>query len=395
MTSMDEIATRLASSVVGVKPLVRVFQGIARGDANGNVQTRASLSETLDLSPATISKAVTDLVNRSMPLVIETDGRPGGGRKQKLLSINDEKYSVVGIQIEDRPGQPTRLVGTETSLDGGVLIETSRELAHDAPSTVVAELTDLAQDMIATAHARPRTVLGVAIQLGGQIHKGRVVRSVNTDWDGLDLGPKLEAELGLTTVVENEVTSLMVLDHLQTHHAWPNRALVRLFDDGIGSALVLSGLVYRGSHGLASELGHVRVDYGKNGPRCRCQQRGCLDAQATPSAIRDAVAAGKSAEDAYATAGTALGRALVNLIHIADLGHIRLLAPADYDPDKQAAAQRFHANVDVELGRLFSPDVLPTVAFDYYGSRSLATQHASAMSAVIIEALIGRIMSHA
>jgi transcriptional regulator of PTS gene len=393
MSAMDEIATRLASSVVGVGPLVRVLREIARGDADGNPLTRASLSETLELSPATISKAVTDLVNRSMPLVAENDGRPGGGRKQKLLSMNDEKYSVVGIQIEDRPGQPTRLVGAETRLDGGILAEKSLELAHDDPTSVVADLADLAHDMIATAQARPRTVLGVAIQLGGQIHKGRVVRSVDTTWDGLDLGPKLQAELGITTVVENEVTSLMVLDHLTTRNTkqWPHRALVRLFDDGAGSALVMGGLVYRGSHGLASELGHVRVDYAKNAPKCRCQQRGCLDTQATPSAIRAAIDSGASAGSAYGTAGTALGRALVNLIHIADVGQVRLLVPADYDPKKQSAAQKFHANMEIELSRLFSPDALPDIAFDYYDAKSLAAQHASAMSSVVIEALIDRI----
>jgi predicted NBD/HSP70 family sugar kinase len=393
MSAIDEIAARLASSVVGVSPLVRVLRAIARGDADGSALTRATLSETLDLSPATISKAVTDLVNRSMPLVAENDGRPGGGRKQKLLSLNDEKYSVVGIRIEDSQQPVTRIVGAETRLDGIVLAETTRELSGDDPATVVAELADLAHDMITTAQHRPRTVLAVAIQLGGQIHKGRVIRSVNSAWDGLDLGPKLQAELGLTTIVENEVTSLIVLDHLRTQHTarWPNRALVRLFDDGVGSALVLGGLVYRGSHGLASELGHVRVDYAKTAPKCRCGQRGCLDAQATPSAIRAAVASGRSIEDAYAAAGTALGRALVNLIHVVDVGHIRLLVPEDYQPSREPAAQRFHDTLDTELGRLFSPDVRPDIAFDYYDPKSVAAMHASAMSAVAIEALIDRI----
>jgi transcriptional regulator of PTS gene len=395
MGAMDEIASRLSSSVVGVRPLLRVLRAIARADAGRNPVTRASLAESLDLSPATISKAVTDLVDRSMPLVTENDGRPGGGRKQRLLTLNDEKYSAIGIRIEDQGGRPTRLVGAETRLTGDVLYEATRELTSDDPVAVVGQLADLAQHLIVTSQARPRTVLGVAIQLGGQIDGGQVVRSVNTTWDGLDLGPKLEAELGLTTVVENEVTSLIVLDHLtkQRGAGWPNRALVRVYHDGVGGALVINRRVYRGSHGLASELGHVRVDYAQDAPLCRCQQRGCLEAHATPKAISGLIEAGAHPDDAYAAAGTALGRALADLILIVDVGHIRVLVPQEYDPKHEPSATRFHDSLGLELDHLFSPNARPVIAFDYFSTEWLAAQHASAASAIIMEALMSRIYS--
>jgi predicted NBD/HSP70 family sugar kinase len=394
MDAMDQIASRLVASAVGVQPLVSVLRAISRGDAEGNAVTRASLSERLDLSPATISKAVTDLVDRSAPLVAEHAGWPDGGRKQKLLSLNDEKYSVVGIQIEDQAGHPTRLVGAESRLDGSVLSASSREVSDDDPDSVSDQLTQLATAMIATAQGRPRTVLGVAIRLGGQIHEGRVVRSVNTGWNGLDLGPKLQAELGLATVVENKVTSLMVLDHLSTQRTaqWPNRALVAVFDAGVGGALVIDGRVYRGAHGLAGKLSHLRVDYSDTAAMCRCGQRGCLETQATPTAIRSAVASGLDEGDAYAAAGTALGRALVDVIQVADVGHIRLLVPVDYRPADQPSAQHLHTNLDVELDRLFSPESRPDFVFDYFDAKSLATQHASAASAIVIEALIDRVL---
>jgi predicted NBD/HSP70 family sugar kinase len=124
---------------------------------------------------------------------------------------------------------------------------------------------------------------------------------------------------------------------------------------------------------------------------CRCGQRGCLETLATPSAIRAALASGVNEGDAYAAAGTALGRALVDLIQVADVGHIRLLVPIEYRPVEQSSAQRLHASLDVELGRLFSPDSRPDLVFDYFDVKSLAKQHASAASAIVIEALIDRI----
>jgi predicted NBD/HSP70 family sugar kinase len=44
---------------------------------------------------------------------------------------------------------------------------------------------------------------------------------------------------------------------------------------GIGSGLVIGGLIYRGRHGLAGELGHLTMD--PTGTVCRCGNRGCLE----------------------------------------------------------------------------------------------------------------------
>ena len=44
---------------------------------------------------------------------------------------------------------------------------------------------------------------------------------------------------------------------------------------GIGSALVVSGEVYRGALGLAGELGHTSINM--DGPTCKCGNRGCLE----------------------------------------------------------------------------------------------------------------------
>ncbi len=53
---------------------------------------------------------------------------------------------------------------------------------------------------------------------------------------------------------------------------------------GIGSGLILNGEIYRGSRGLAGEIGHITLV--PNGPRCNCGRRGgCLEAYAAGPAI--------------------------------------------------------------------------------------------------------------
>src|SRR5262249_62180727 len=52
---------------------------------------------------------------------------------------------------------------------------------------------------------------------------------------------------------------------------------------GIGGALILGGRLYRGSRGLAGEIGNTSVD--RHGPTCWCGSRGCLNTLASGSAI--------------------------------------------------------------------------------------------------------------
>jgi len=52
---------------------------------------------------------------------------------------------------------------------------------------------------------------------------------------------------------------------------------------GVGGALVLEGRVFRGTRGLAGEIGHLCLD--DQGPFCSCGSRGCFEQYASASAI--------------------------------------------------------------------------------------------------------------
>ena len=52
---------------------------------------------------------------------------------------------------------------------------------------------------------------------------------------------------------------------------------------GIGTGFVIDGHVYHGRTGLATEGGHVGVDF--HGPRCACGKRGCIETLAAGPAI--------------------------------------------------------------------------------------------------------------
>jgi predicted NBD/HSP70 family sugar kinase len=61
---------------------------------------------------------------------------------------------------------------------------------------------------------------------------------------------------------------------------------------GIGAGLIVGGIVYRGRHGIAGEIGHLTMD--RNGTACRCGNRGCLETLIGGIRLREQV------RDAYA-----------------------------------------------------------------------------------------------
>jgi glucokinase len=52
---------------------------------------------------------------------------------------------------------------------------------------------------------------------------------------------------------------------------------------GVGAGIVLDGVVHRGAHALAGELGHVLVE--REGLLCSCGGRGCLEAMTNGAAL--------------------------------------------------------------------------------------------------------------
>ncbi|MFC5701924.1 ROK family protein [Cohnella faecalis] len=72
---------------------------------------------------------------------------------------------------------------------------------------------------------------------------------------------------------------------------------------GIGSGIIANGEIYEGSCGAAGELGHVIVEWS-DGSLCGCGNKGCLEAQASGTAIAR-MAAKRCSEDQAASSDLA------------------------------------------------------------------------------------------
>ena len=127
---------------------------------------------------------------------------------------------------------------------------------------------------------------GVGIGVPGLVdaERGAVTHAVNLGVGpgGLALADRLQRRLNLPVVVENDVNAAAcgAAAHLRLGRV--DLAYLSI-GTGLAAGIVLDGVLRRGPHNAAGEIGHVPIDL--SGPVCGCGQRGCLETLTSGSAI--------------------------------------------------------------------------------------------------------------
>lgn len=123
----------------------------------------------------------------------------------------------------------------------------------------------------------------IGIGIPGMVDRasGHVSHAVNLGLDRLELGGELAQRLGVGVSVENDVKAAA----LGAYHLMGLTGTMAYLNLGTGLAagLVADGRLWRGSRGIAGEIGHIPVD--PSGVLCACGQRGCLETVASGSGV--------------------------------------------------------------------------------------------------------------
>ena len=194
---------------------------------------------------------------------------------------------VVGVDIG---GTKTAILVCEP--DGTVRARSVAPTAVGAPERAADAIASLVSAALEQAAATPADVAALGVGVPGRVDRalGRVTLAVNLDWHDLPLGPRLEARLGIPTIVENDVRAAALGLHRRRLFG-PTESLALLaIGTGISAGVVLDGKLHRGALGLAGEIGHAIVE--PDGPRCACGNRGCFEAIAAGPAIVNRTLAG-------------------------------------------------------------------------------------------------------
>jgi glucokinase len=143
------------------------------------------------------------------------------------------------------------------------------------------------------------TLAGIGIGVPGIIDMktGMLRESPNLPgWAQFPVHAEIERRLGTRVMLENDANAAGLGEKwLGAARHVPDMAMLTL-GTGVGGAIVLGGRVWHGMTGMAGEFGHMTLD--EEGVRCKCGNRGCLEAYASATAVvrmaREAIALGIS-----------------------------------------------------------------------------------------------------
>ncbi|HET9146786.1 MAG TPA: ROK family protein, partial [Acetobacteraceae bacterium] len=150
----------------------------------------------------------------------------------------------------------------------------------DALAATRAGLADVLQ-ALGPAHA---PLLGVGIGLPGLVAlDGRLIFAPNLGWRDVDFAAPLARHLKVPVRAENDTKAAALGEHLFGASRNVSDFVYITGRSGIGGGLYMMGELYRGPHGLAGEIGHMKIAAG--GRRCGCGAQGCFEAYVSEHAI--------------------------------------------------------------------------------------------------------------
>jgi glucokinase len=138
-------------------------------------------------------------------------------------------------------------------------------------------------------------------------------------WREFPLRSRLAEATGLDTYVDNDAKALALGEGWVGAAAGVDDFIAMVVSTGVGGGIVLDGRLLDGEAGNAGHIGHVCVE--PEGRTCVCGARGCLEAEASGTAI--AAVTGRPAAEAgpevVERTGRLVGRAVASVANLLDL----------------------------------------------------------------------------
>jgi glucokinase len=254
----------------------------------------------------------------------------------------------------------TKLAAGVVRGDGTLVARLETPTPADADAETIFDALRALVDRIQAPDA-----LAVGVGCGGPMDAhGEHVSPLNIHgWRGFPLRARLAAHTKLPVWVDNDAKALALGEGWTGAARGARNYVAMVVSTGVGGGIVLDGRLLDGATGNAGHIGHVIVEPG--GRECGCGARGCLEAEASGSAI--ARFTGASPADApqelRARTGMLVGRAVASVANLLDLplavvsGSVAL----GYGEPFFAAAQReldASCRLDYSLGTRIVPGAL-------------------------------------
>jgi glucokinase len=229
-----------------------------------------------------------------------------------------------------------------------------------------AALVELVQGVLDGHAARggaPPAVCGVGTG-GPMTGGGEAISPMNIGgWRNFPLRRRLRESLALPVHIDNDAKALALGEGWIGGAVGVPDFIAMVVSTGVGGGIVLDGRLLDGRDGNAGHIGHITVE--PDGRPCRCGNHGCLEAEASGTAIAAITGrpAAEAGPDVVERVGTLVGRAVSAVAVLLDLrlalvaGSVALGYGEPFFAAAQAEIDR-RACLDYAVGCTIGPGLL-------------------------------------
>jgi len=236
--------------------------------------TRNEIVEKSGLAVPTVSRIVGDFVDVGL---IRGVGKVGSsaGRKPTLVGLAPDRFFLIGIDIG-----ASQVRGALVDMKANPRSVAFAPVRPGDRESVIGAVVETVRHLIDESNVPLQRIAGVGLAVPGSVDLERktLINASNLQIEGWEIVADVSDHLELPTYLENDASAAALGEHyFGAGHAHDHLAYVSI-DVGIGMGLIIGERVFRGSLGLAGELGHNAVL--PDGPQCTCGGYGCLESVA-------------------------------------------------------------------------------------------------------------------
>ena len=180
-----------------------------------------------------------------------------------------------------------------TGIKAGVVDDNGKILCKDSCPTgvergygpMIQDMGEMAIEVTRESGHTMADVKAIGIGIPGIIdpHTGRIPFCNNLFWTDVPILDEMKKYTDVPVYVDNDATVAGLAESVAGVSAGVKNSVFVTLGTGIGGGVILNGKVFTGSHGCATEIGHmVTVDGGEP---CNCGKRGCWERYASATAL--------------------------------------------------------------------------------------------------------------
>ena len=214
-----------------------------------------------------------------------------GGTNLRVLRLNDDGSSSA-LQQQQHPNEPEAIIS--------IVVKLAR--------TLIRETTE--------------SIKTIGVGCAGHVLPTGVIKSSPNLPNFIDFPLKqiLEEEIQTQVLVENDANCSAWAEYQIGAGVGIENLLVISFGTGIGAGLILGGSIFRGSYGLAGEVGHMTLE--ENGRPCPCGNYGCWEQYSSGAELSNLISRNETHAIPYENILTEFGEKVAvgfrNLSHVLD-----------------------------------------------------------------------------